>query len=102
MVAELTRARQGLDDLARHLAGAFPRRVGKHNDELIATDARHGIHASHTALQALRDFDQQLVADRMAECVVHLLEVIEIDEHQGNLALFAFGNGQLMIQAILQ
>lgn len=54
--------------------------------ELVATEPCDQIALSLGGLDAARGFDQQFVADRMAEIVIHLFEVIEIDEQQANFA----------------
>ena len=55
--------------------------------ELVAAEARHQILAAHDVAQPLGDAEDQLVADVMAERVVDVLEVIEVDvEHGGSLA----------------
>ena len=55
--------------------------------EFVAAEARHQILAAHDAAQPLGDVEDELVADVMAERVVDVLEVIEIDvEHRGSRA----------------
>ena len=51
--------------------------------ELVAAEAGHQILAAHDAAQPLGDVEDELVADVMAERVVDVLEVIEVDvEHR--------------------
>ena len=52
--------------------------------ELVAAEARDGVGRAHARAQALGDRDQQLVADRVAERVVDGLEVVEVDEQDGD------------------
>jgi hypothetical protein len=64
--------------------------VGEHHGELVAADARHRVCGAHHALHALRHLAKQRVARRVAEPVVHQLEVVQVDEQhaeQGALAL---------------
>ena len=50
--------------------------------ELVAADARDEVVAAHAGAQARGDHLQQRVADVVAERVVHLLEVVEVEEQQ--------------------
>ena len=50
-------------------------------------DAAHGVVLPHHTGQALRERHQQLIADGVAEAVVHVLEAIEIDEEHGEAVL---------------
>ena len=51
--------------------------------ELVAAEAGHQILAAHDVAQPLGDVEDELVADVMAERVVDVLEVIEVDvEHR--------------------
>ena len=51
--------------------------------EFVAAEARHQILAAHDAAQPLGDVEDELVADVMAERVVDVLEVIEVDVEHG-------------------
>ncbi len=51
--------------------------------EFVAAEASHQILAAHDAAQPLGDVENELVADVMAERVVDVLEVIEIDVEHG-------------------
>ena len=55
--------------------------------ELVAPEPGAGVLGAEAALQALRGDDEQLVAGRMAEAVVHGLEVVEVDEEDGEEVL---------------
>ncbi len=56
---------------------------GGDDGEFVAAEPRDQIVAAQRAAQPLRDVADQLVADRMAERVVDVLEVIEVDvEHR--------------------
>ena len=58
-------------------------RAGGDDGEFVAAEAGDQIVAAHDAAQALRDVENELVADMVAERVVDVLEVIEIDvEHR--------------------
>ena len=52
---------------------------GGDDRELVAAETRHHVVVTQAAAQPLGDHADQLVADRVAERVVDVLEVIEID-----------------------
>ena len=66
----------------RHGAGAVGG-PGQHDAELVAAESRDGVVGAQGAVEALGDHLEQLVAGVVAEGVVDLLEVVEVDEHQG-------------------
>ena len=83
--AELVRRREGaqqplgdLDDL-RALRDAL-----QQHGELVAAQARGGVHAAQGRAQAVGDADEQLVARGVAQRVVDGLEVVEVDERDGD------------------
>jgi len=57
--------------------------VGKDERELVPAQPRHGIGLAHRIAEAFRDLDEQRIAGVVPERVVHALEAVEIDEHQG-------------------
>ena len=68
--------------------------------EFVAAEARDGVAHAHAARQALRDVAQELVADGVAERVVHDLEAVEIEEHHGGDALAALRLRQRLPQPV--
>ena len=65
-------------------------RDGGHHGELVAAEPRHDVLGPHGVGQPQRHVADQLVADRMAERVVDVLEVVEVDvEHRGGRAALA-------------
>ncbi len=56
----------------------------QHDDELVATEPGEHVVVADDAAQAAGHRAQQLVADAVAEAVVHDLEVVEVDEQHGN------------------
>ena len=67
----------------RHQRGVVVADRGDHR-ELVAAEPRHQVVAAQRVREPQRDVADQLVADRMAERVVDVLEVVEIDiEHRG-------------------
>ena len=53
--------------------------------ELVAADAGDGVAGSEVVFEALRDALEQLVAERVAEAVVDVLEAVEVEEENGEL-----------------
>ena len=67
----------------RHHLGVVVADRGNHR-ELVAAEPRHQVVAAQRVRQPQRDVADQLVADRMAERVVDVLEMVEVDiEHRG-------------------
>ncbi len=62
--------------------------------ELVAAQARQGAALVQAVFQALRHGADQQVADAVAEAVVDVLEVVQIDAQQRAAAAFTFGAGQ--------
>ena len=63
--------------------------VAADHDELVAADAGERVDAADRGTHARRDAAQQLVAERVTEPVVHLLEPVEVDvQRRGQRALF--------------
>ena len=55
---------------------------GKHHRELLAAVAGHAVDLPGRLAQVPGEAAQGLVADLVAVAVVHLLEVVEVDEHE--------------------
>ncbi len=65
----------------RGLVGAPHRRL--HDDEFVPAEAGDEVGVAHDRAQAIGHRAEQLVALRMAKRVVHLLELVEVDEQDG-------------------
>ena len=72
-------AQIALDEPAR--VGRVVRRLHQ-DDELVAAEARDQILGAHDPAQPRADLDEHLVADVVAEGVVDVLEVVEVDERE--------------------
>ena len=68
--------------------------VGQDHLELVAAEAADLATRPNDARQALRDLLEQVVARRVAERVVDLLEAVEIEHHQRAAALGRLVGGQ--------
>ena len=75
---------RGEDPLGDHHDVLGPVEAVEQDGELVAAEARDGVARAHARAQALGDRDQQLVADRVAERVVDGLEVVDVDEQDGD------------------
>ncbi len=69
-----------VDDVAAHPLGGGLVAVGEEQRELVAAEAGHHVGVAHRAAQDAADGDQQLVAGVVAEAVVDLLEVVEVEQ----------------------
>ena len=68
---------QRIDDLYHHpLDAGEVLHAFQHDEELVAAEARDEIARAHVAPQALRHFDQEGIARRVAVPVVDLLEAV--------------------------
>ena len=72
------------------------------NHELITTESRHGVFHAHAGFKARSGHFQHAVANRMAERVVDVLEMIKVEKQQGAAQVMAFEQGNLLAQAIHQ
>ena len=59
-----------------------PESLQKHG-KLVAAESRYGVGVAHRLERALRDLPEEKIAGRVSERIVHILEVIEIDEQDG-------------------
>ena len=63
------------------------RELGKHDAELVAAEPGHQVVVAEHAGQARTDLLQEQIAEVMTERVVDLLEVVQVDQHHGELAV---------------
>ena len=90
-----------LQNFFRDLCCIFGLMEIRQNDrELVAAVARDRVRLPNTALQALRDLDEQRVGDIVSERVVDRLEAIEVDEKDCQVGAMAFRNHQVHLQAL--
>jgi len=69
-----------------------PGQVLDEDDELVSTEAGHGVLGPQAGRQACRDFAQQGVADVEAVAVVDLLEAVEVEEEHRQRTVVAAGD----------
>ncbi len=91
----------GLDDF-----GCDPRRIvgmadlGEDNDEFVAARALDRIAGANAGVEPAGDFLEQGVADIVAERVVDLLEIVEIEKHDRQQKLAALGAREGLGEAV--
>jgi hypothetical protein len=66
-------------------------RVHHHNAELVAPDSGHNVTGRERSGEALTELSEDLIAGGMAEGVVDLLEMLEIDEQERQAPLWPRG-----------
>ena len=84
--------RQRMPDLLGD-PGQLLRRADAFDDhrELVAAQPRDRIHLAQESLEALRHDLEHPVAGGVSEGIVDLLEAVEVEEHQPDHGLLAFG-----------
>jgi hypothetical protein len=95
------------EDAPRERLGALADvRLGEQHHELVAAEARQfravDTFLGASAADARGNVDQQLVADMVAEGVVHALDVVEVDEHQRQLAAAGLQGQQSRLERLAQ
>ena len=100
---ELERGGERAQDLGRQGRGVGGlRELGLHQRELVAAEPGQGVAGPDRARDPAGHRAQQLVADRMAERVVDLLEAVEVEEEDRGQATFAAGMGQGLAKPVEQ
>ena len=99
--------REGLADageqLGDHQLGVRRRRESaQEHGELLASGARNGVGGTQACAEALRQFLEAEIADRMAVGVVDLLEAIEVEAYDGSQIAMARSRSQCLLHAILE
>src|SRR5262249_55810851 len=78
-------------DSLGNLAGAVDGDAWQDNEKFFAPPPRHEIGCSNAVRRNSRDAAQNAIADCVTSSVVHLLEMIDVNQHQAERALFALG-----------
>ena len=65
----------------------------REDGELVTAQPRHEVAFADSAAETSRDLDEQQVTDMMAERVVDLLEVVEVEQHDRKRALVEVDTG---------
>ena len=72
-----------------------------HDDELVATDPRDRVARPEPGPQTVRDRLQRLVSARMADAVVDLFEVVDVDDGHPH-EMIGFGEQHRPLQAVVE
>ena len=75
---------------------------GHDHGELLAADAADHVGGADGRAQVVGELGEHLVADRVPEDVVHLLEVVDVDHHHGDVLVRARGVSQLAAEALVE
>ncbi|MDM5179664.1 hypothetical protein PO883_20955 [Massilia sp. DJPM01] len=106
-IRQFVSEQEGLGQVVADFLGHIGDRVdvvqfAQGDGEFVAAQARHGIALAHIGLQALADLLEQHVADLVAERVVDFLEMVEVDEQQGQRQPAAVGFFDIHFQPVLE
>ena len=102
MAFDLVGLAQFVDDAPRQRRRAFhAANRGLQHDEFVAAEARHKVRVAHDGAQPVGDRAQQRIAGRVPERVVHLLELVEIDEQHREVAV-ALHRGQRELHLVVE
>ena len=84
LAVDLERLAHVLDDAGGKALGLVDTlHAGLQDGEFVAAETGHHVGVAHAGGEAFGDGAEQRVAGRMAERVVHRLEVIEVEAHDG-------------------
>ena len=83
-------------------AGLGPAGAGQihEQDEFVTAQAGHRVGLAHTAAQPLGHVDQHAVAEGMAQCVVDVLEAVEVQEQQRKLPVLSLRLRSLIMTSL--
>ena len=73
-----------------------------HDDELVAAEPGHSVRLADDGLQVLGRSHEQLVAGLVAQGVVDPLDVVEVDEQDGDVAAVPARAGQRLLEPVQQ
>ena len=98
---DLERGGQHVEDPLRHHFGSGGQRgtLGQHH-ELVTPEAPDGVLLADGTCQPRRHRSQQLVARRVAQGVVDVLEVVEVQEENGHGGVLSSGPGQHLVDPV--
>ena len=88
--------------LANSASPGLPLAMAVEDDELVAAPAGDEVARADDAAEAPRDLRQELVAGGVAQAVVDLLEIVEVEKHHGEIGrgpVRTKRDGQLLLEA---
>ena len=101
VVAEAERGTERVEDALRErgrVVNALD--VFAEHDELVAAEPRDRVTVAYRRLDSRGGLDQQLVADRVAERVVHGLEAVQVDEQHAERALVPADPRERLVESV--
>ncbi len=102
ILLDVVRLLRRFEQFFRDMGGAAGIGIGQHQDEFIAAQTRYRVLFAHHQVQASGQRDQQFVADAVAQRVVDVLEVIEIEENQRQRLMAALRAAERVADAVLE
>src|SRR5436190_22488273 len=90
------------DEVLGYALGGRARDARQDDRELVAADPRARVRAAHALGEPAADDPQQVVADLVAEAVVDLLEVVEVDVEQRGALRIAGAAADLAQELLLE
>jgi hypothetical protein len=87
---------------AVELIRVFERRLREHDSELVTADTTRDVGRAHDAVDSLRCFCEHRVAGQVSDPVVDLLEVVEVEHDQRELALVAVRARDLASECLVE
>jgi len=90
-----------LAHVARHCR-AFACQAGEQHDELVTAQACHGVFLAGAGFEPCGDHLQYRIANRMAERVVDVLEVVEVEKQQRAAQVVPLVQRGLLVQSVHQ
>ena len=70
--------------------------------ELVAAEPGDRVEVTEVFIEAIRDCDQEGVAGEVSEAVVHVLEPVEVDDHDCDVPADACSAGEGMFEAVIE
>ena len=75
---------------------------GEEHGELVASEPRNRVTCADDLLQTVAEGGEHLVAHAVAELVVDLLELVEVDEHERRLLVSFLADRDRMLQLLVE
>ena len=99
----LQRTAQRRRDARRHVHHlTFATHLFQQDRELVATEARRGVTVAKAGAQPVRRLHQHGITRGMAQRIVDLLEVVQVEEDHGHFVVRALGAAKPVCHAILK
>ena len=90
------------DSAANRLDSGRTVALGKQNREFVATEPRQAIRFSCDRPEARTCFDQQRITGIMAQCIIDVLEPVEVDQQQGETSALTPNAGERLPKILIE